>query len=348
MRQNFTCRFNDYITPDNRDGVILSVISQLQGYNCDPEVTVLEDNSFTVSVGIDGDLSPALVRDKLAFNYFIESVSTGDNIRRIKRMTLPTPVSSTSLNRLQEIRDGDMDNIDVANPEGIYKNLESLVMGAIKTADPTGELIPEMITGDAEGAKDLDVSSRSQIDKSDTLPDAGADVGIRVTPKPQLFAGSRTFNSKMAAGTGGDSGGASFTLNPPPHERSDARKSIPAAPQGVSVSSDSSQAAIPFNSMLSGGHDLDILGQGGLAALSEAKHDSLGLPSFNSFKRVTAEEVEDIEKSAEIPAAAGGSGLSFIGQPIVDWVTRPQTAHKVYFGLAHEHPYDEAMDDNEL
>ena len=87
-RKNFRCTFNGYVTKDNRDGVIRSVISQFEGYFADPEVTV-HDDGFILSVLIGEGLSPTMVRDKILWNQFIESVSVQDTIRKIQILRLP-------------------------------------------------------------------------------------------------------------------------------------------------------------------------------------------------------------------------------------------------------------------
>ena len=153
----------------------------------------------------------------------------------------------------------------------------------------------------------------------------------------------------MGAG-GGDSGGPGLELNPPPHERVDVRDSQGAAPEGVGVSSDSSQAAIPFNSTLSGGHDLDILSQGGSGPANDAGHDSLGVPSgarpqlgLAAFKRISSDE---IERTTQMDMAVGGEKPALgLGQEEIEPWSRGSSKNNIYFGLAHEHPYDEDTDD---
>jgi len=352
MRKNFTCKFNGYVTPDNRDGIILSIISQFQGYNCDPEVTLTDDNGLIVSVTLDGDLTSSLIRDKLAFNYFIQGVTSSDSIRKVKKMVLPQMQASVGLKRLQDIRDGKFDNLYIDNPEGIYKNIESLVMSSwVKTADPTGDAIPEIFTGDDEGSKEIDVSERSQIQKDDTVDepdDLGATKGI-----VELFTsggGLVSHGSRLGAG-GGDSGGPGLGLNPLPHERVDVRDSQGAAPEGVGISS-GGDAAIPFNALISGGHDLDILSQGGSGPTNDAGHDSLGVPSgarpqlgLAAFKRISNDD--DFERTTQMNMSSGG-GLPALGlgeEGIAEPWSSVASKNNIYFGLAHEHPYDEDMDD---
>jgi len=106
-RRSFKCRFNDYITPDNRDSVILSLIKQFEGLYADPEVTVNEDNTFVISLLVNKELTPTLVRDKLLWNGFIKSVTAGDSIRKLKRLSLP------QVNALQQgLGTGQLDGIE--------------------------------------------------------------------------------------------------------------------------------------------------------------------------------------------------------------------------------------------
>ena len=103
-RRNFKCRFNDRVTPDNRDGVIRSLIAQFEGLYGDPEIT-LENDGFILSLELGDHLTPTLVRDKIAWNYFIDTVSVAESIRKIKVMRLPTA-------ERQELGAGQLDGIE--------------------------------------------------------------------------------------------------------------------------------------------------------------------------------------------------------------------------------------------
>jgi hypothetical protein len=87
-RKNFKCIFNDYITAENRDAVIQSIISQFQGYFAEPEVTLL-DHGFVLSLSLSDDLTDHAVRDKILWNRYIERVTTQDAIRKIQILRLP-------------------------------------------------------------------------------------------------------------------------------------------------------------------------------------------------------------------------------------------------------------------
>ena len=92
-RKNFKCQFNPYVSVENREGVIQSIIAQFEGYYADPEVTSEGNESFTLSVTMTEGLTPTLVRDKLLFNYFIDRVTVSEIIRTLKRRKLPVPTS---------------------------------------------------------------------------------------------------------------------------------------------------------------------------------------------------------------------------------------------------------------
>ena len=87
-RKNFKCKFNPYVIPENRDSVVQSLISQFQGYDADPEVTVT-DNGLIITLTTSDELTPFAIKDKLLWNYFIETVSTADTIRSIQILRLP-------------------------------------------------------------------------------------------------------------------------------------------------------------------------------------------------------------------------------------------------------------------
>ena len=86
--RTFKCKFNDRVTSDNRDGVIQSLINQFGGLGAEPEVT-LDGDTFSLTLSLSDELTPTMVRDKLAWNYFIDRVTTGDSIRKIKVMRMP-------------------------------------------------------------------------------------------------------------------------------------------------------------------------------------------------------------------------------------------------------------------
>ena len=88
QRKNFRCVFNRYVTKENRDGIIQSIIAQFQGYDADPEITV-HDDGFILTLTVDSDLTPTSVRDKILWNQFVDSVTTQDAIRKIQIIRLP-------------------------------------------------------------------------------------------------------------------------------------------------------------------------------------------------------------------------------------------------------------------
>jgi len=88
-RRNFRCEFNPYITPENHDGVILSVLAQFDSYFAEPEITMTGDNEFTLTVEVSDVLTPTMVRDKLLWNYFVHSVTAQEAIRKVQILRLP-------------------------------------------------------------------------------------------------------------------------------------------------------------------------------------------------------------------------------------------------------------------
>ena len=87
-RRTFKCKFTDRVTSDNRDGVLQSLINQFEGLGAEPEAT-LDGDTFSLTLTITDNLPATLVRDKLALNYFIDRVTTGDSIRKIQVMRIP-------------------------------------------------------------------------------------------------------------------------------------------------------------------------------------------------------------------------------------------------------------------
>lgn len=87
-RRSFKCKFVPYINEDNREAIVRSLIMQFEGLDANPEVTV-DGNILSITVTIGHGLTPTLVRDKLLWNYFIESVTTGESLKRLEILRLP-------------------------------------------------------------------------------------------------------------------------------------------------------------------------------------------------------------------------------------------------------------------
>ena len=76
------------MTKDNREGIIRSIMSQFEGYEADPEVTV-HDEGFILTLSLGSELTSTLARDKILWNQFVESVTAQDAIRKIQILRLP-------------------------------------------------------------------------------------------------------------------------------------------------------------------------------------------------------------------------------------------------------------------
>jgi hypothetical protein len=87
-RRNFKCVFNPYVTDYNKDSVIMSIINQFEGYYAEPEVTQVAEG-FILTLTLGDNLSPTMVRDKILWNQFVDSVTAADSIRKIQIIRLP-------------------------------------------------------------------------------------------------------------------------------------------------------------------------------------------------------------------------------------------------------------------
>ena len=88
QRKNFRCVLNPYVTKDNREGVIRSIMAQFEGYGAEPEITV-HDDGFILTLTLGAELTSTVARDKILWNQFVESVSAQDAIRKIQIIRLP-------------------------------------------------------------------------------------------------------------------------------------------------------------------------------------------------------------------------------------------------------------------
>ena len=87
-RRNFKCVFNPYVTEHNKDAVIRSIINQFEGYYAEPEVTQVAEG-FIITLTLGDNLSPTMVRDKILWNQFVDSVTAADAIRKIQIIRIP-------------------------------------------------------------------------------------------------------------------------------------------------------------------------------------------------------------------------------------------------------------------
>ena len=178
-RKNFKCIFNDYITKDNRDAVIQSIISQFQGYFADPEVTVV-DNGFILSLTTNDELNPVSIRDKILWNRFIERVTTQDSIRKIQILRLPQSSSGSVGGFGPHGSDSGVDEIMILNGKPI-PHMEYKIdnadrpdgppfIASVKHADPTSNLLPAIFGPGAESGKPVDEDLKSDITEVDSGP----------------------------------------------------------------------------------------------------------------------------------------------------------------------------------
>jgi hypothetical protein len=219
QRKNFRCVFNKYISEFNKDAVILSIISQFEGYFAEPEVT-LTDDGFILSITLGDNLSSTLVRDKILWNNFIERVTTQDAIRKIQIIRLPKankenegtvgawgPYGSNS----------GVDEIMVVDGHPIPHEEYRIDMGdrpdgpmtfnsSIHYADPNNELLPQIYGLGAEIDEPVDEDLRSDITDMNSKEGTALDGGEPVKNHSKLFTGFKILAIDS------DTGGA-FTLN---------------------------------------------------------------------------------------------------------------------------------------
>ena len=293
-RKNFRCIFNPYVTKDNRDGVIRSVISQFQGYDADPEVT-LTDDGFIITVTLSGNLSATQVRDKILWNQFIERVSAQDAIRKIQIIRIPKNQATKFIGDPFS----DPEELDDFSQGRDYPRLDgegqmSYTIGdktqSVHYADPTGNIIPEVIAG---GGEVVDTDLKDPTVDKDVEP-----VGHRNL--------SRLFNAfrrvSFDSGTGG-----TFTLDQPNRFQqvdtptTEGGEEAPAATGiggGAPISGASFFVYDPSNAQ---GTDV-----GKVRNLDNASAAPFGNISANKIHQ--DDPVEDVDSALEIPAARGGVG----------------------------------------
>jgi len=341
-RKNFKCQFNPYVSVENREGVIQSIIAQFEGYYADPEVTSEGNESFTLSVTMTEGLTPTLVRDKLLFNYFIDRVTVSEIIRTLKRRKLPVPTSwkrealldrhdleiepEETVDEYTEYPEELPDKsyvlraeeptpeylIDMADrkpdgPELVHKSKPKLLStGMKKTADPTdsdlNEVGPGIYTGFAPDVTREDLASNERSLKG---------------PKSVGTFANHKFNSKLA--TENDGGGLAgwgmggTTTNYMTSVQSAPRETkAPGSSSGNHYDGIGSTTSWFHDNVTSQGlHPGETIhptgGESFLNQVNREDNRDVKMPAFAS--KDEEEQFKEPKSSLDIPIAAGGSGL---------------------------------------
>jgi len=235
QRKNFRCIFNPYVTKENQDGVVRSIISQFEGYYAEPEVTITDDG-FIISLTVGENLNPTTVRDKILWNSFVESVTAQDAIRKIQILRLPK--ASLMDFGARNPNEGTVGGFGPqAGPNGqsgvteiMFENGEPIPheeykmdmgerpdgqpfkrsKGSVHYADPTGNLLPTTWGPGSDTGEPVDEDLVSDITNMDDQTTTALDGGTKEHRQvPKVFNASFKMLS-FDSDTGG-----SFTLNQP-------------------------------------------------------------------------------------------------------------------------------------
>jgi len=322
-RKNFKCIFNDYITKDNRDAVIQSIISQFQGYFADPEVTVV-DNGFILSLTTTDELNPTSIRDKILWNRFIERVTTQDSIRKIQILRLPQSSNGSVGGFGPHGSDSGVDEIMILDGKPIphmeYKidNADRpdgpAFIASVKYADPTSNLLPVIFGPGAESGKPVDEDLKSDITEVDNGPKRV--LGFRVIAFDSDTGGSFTM-------TKGNQYGVSIDDT---HGLTSTNESLAMLPRGTF-----------FNT--------DIENERGSRTgveIMKRKDETTSAPLvFDASKTLTKEEEAEAARSAvEISQSKGGGQSVPDGGQIEGWYASS------FFGLNETYDYVGDIDDD--
>jgi len=332
QRKNFRCVFNRYVSEYNKDAVVRSIISQFEGYFAEPEVTVTDDG-FIISLTIGDSLSATMVRDKILWNQFVDSVTAADAIRKIQIIRLPKagkenegtvggfgPHGSDSGvdEKLNVPLDHDPQYTIGPNADG------SLGWHAsVHYADPTGNMLPKDLGPGAEDGEPVDEDLNSDI------TNMGA-----AKSHPKLFMGFRV------VAINSDTGGA-FTLNQP-----NGFQDVGKPPRGGKTHQEAGSATgIGGGAPISGaswyvtqpGNE-----QGTDLGTERVKSDASAAP-FGAIAASKLEpETEDVDSAIDLPQARGGTQSVPDGGHVEGWFASR------YFGLNETYGYEGDVDGYDL
>ena len=343
QRKNFRCVFNRYVSEYNKDAVVRSVISQFEGYFADPEVTVI-DNGFVITLTTGDNLSPTMIRDKILWNQFIESVTAADAIRKIQIIRLPKSskenegtVGGFGPNGSDSGVDEKLDIPLSHDPQyTIGPNADGSLgwHASVHYADPTGTMLPEDLGPGAENGKPVDEDLKSDITDMKSDPTTQLDSGKPAQNHPKLFMGFRI------VAIDSDTGGA-FTLNQPngfqdvgePPRGGDTHEEAGAATGiggGAPISGASWYVTQPGNEQ---GTDLGT---------ERVKSDASAAPFGGIAASKSEPVVEDEDSAIDLPQARGGTQSVPDGGQVEGWFASR------YFGLNETYGYEGELDDYDI
>jgi hypothetical protein len=332
QRKNFRCVFNRYVSEYNKDAVIRSIISQFEGYFAEPEVTVVDDG-FIISLTLGDNLSTTMVRDKILWNQFIDSVTAADAIRKIQIIRLPKAGKENEGTVGGFGPDGSDSGVDEKFNVPLDRNAQYTIgpnadgslgwNASVHYADPTGNMLPKDLGPGAEGGEPVDEDLKSDI------TNMGA-----AKSHPKLFMGFRI------VAIDSDTGGA-FTLNQP-----NGFQDVGEPPRGGKTHEEAGAATgIGGGAPISGASwYVTQLGneQGTDLGTERVKSNASAAPFGAIAASKIKPEVEDVESAIDLPQARGGTQSIPDGGQVEGWFASR------YFGLNETYGYEGDIDDYDI
>ena len=342
-RKNFKCVFNRYVTKENQDAIIRSIISQFEGYYAEPEVTVTDDG-FTITLTLGDNLSPTLVRDKILWNQFIESVTVADAIRKIQIIRLPKAGLMDFGARIDaegSVGGFGPDVDPITGDTGVNEKLNTDLTvkprkyqidadpgdslghhASVHYADPTDTMSEDQTYVPGLTPEGLD-SESTEVSNDDETTEL--DSGRSDTSLPKIFGKFR----RIAIDS--DTGGA-FTLNKPngfqsvndtPETGGLHQKATPATGigGGAPISGASWYVTQPGNE------------QGTELGVERVRGDATDAPLSFAASKID-DDIEDKDSAVEIPQARGGGQAIPDGGQVEGWFASS------HFGLNETYDYE--------
>ena len=335
-RKNFKCIFNDYITTDNRDSVVQSIISQFQGYFANPEVTII-DRGFVLSLDLSPDLTDVMVRDKILWNRYVERVTTQDAIRKIQIIRLPQAGLMDFGGRIegQGSVGGFGPDVDpVVGDTGVNEKLNTPQDYPAKYkidggADPKtlGE------TASVHYADKTDMNSEGQAFVHGLTPDGlSSDATELVTgPNDELATGKRVMGFRVVSFQS-DTGG-SFTMTQTNQYGADLNDTHQLKRTNQDL------AMLPKGNFF----NTDILNERGTRTGVETESrgdETTSAPLMFSANKADEPVVEDEESAAAIPQARGGGQSVPDGGQVEGWYASNFGLNETYDYLGDQDDYE--------
>lgn len=149
----YRCKLSPYITDENKDSVIQTVMQQFQTFGMNPNIVAPQGEKYFMVTLEKGAMEPHEVKQHLNANYFIDQVSTPTDakVKRNYRMNIPSRVQSSTNDITSHVM-----SLTKANDRSLanYEKVEWIPLEDAHKIREFDRLSPEHDTGNSRSTVD--------------------------------------------------------------------------------------------------------------------------------------------------------------------------------------------------